>query len=227
MRYSKTIICLANSRKMSGRCIAGKEVKDQHFGDWIRPVSARKTEEISEDERRYKNGESPSVLDIIQIPMIEHRPGLYQLENHLIDADLPWQRIRRASWREAIESVDLVEGDLWINGDHSKNGENDRIQGNLAYQMNNSLVLIKPNNVSIHFTEYRGKRRVRGKFDLNGRFYNLRLTDPEIERHYLKLKDGEYPIVGSLLCISLGEIFDGYAYKMIASVLTESGAQQR
>ena len=32
------IVCLANSRKISGRCIAGK-IMDS--GKWIRPVSSR------------------------------------------------------------------------------------------------------------------------------------------------------------------------------------------
>ncbi len=48
----KRIVCLANSRKYSGRCIAGKELlADGRPGRWIRPVSARENEEVSEHER--------------------------------------------------------------------------------------------------------------------------------------------------------------------------------
>lgn len=60
MNFVKRIVCLANSRKQSGRCIAGKEVLENGYGHWIRPVSARPSAEVSEEERRYDISIHPS-----------------------------------------------------------------------------------------------------------------------------------------------------------------------
>ncbi|MDN5507344.1 MAG: hypothetical protein L0H10_26535, partial [Comamonas sp.] len=77
MSYSKVIVCLANSRKPSGRCIAGKEYflneKNEFFiGGWIRPVSQRESREISENERIYNNGITAQNLDVIKIKFTEN-----------------------------------------------------------------------------------------------------------------------------------------------------------
>ncbi len=85
MSYIKRIVCLADSRKMSGRCIAGLEINnDDSVGGWIRPVSIRPSEEISLLDRRFKDGSQPSLLDILEIPMLNPQPHACQTENHLI-----------------------------------------------------------------------------------------------------------------------------------------------
>ena len=101
MGYTKTIVCLANSRKPpSGRCVAGREVASVGFGAWIRPISERPTLEISEEERRYQDGTDPKVLDIIAIEMKRALPEHHQQENHLIDDGYYWVKRGVVSWRD-------------------------------------------------------------------------------------------------------------------------------
>jgi hypothetical protein len=225
-KYTKTIICLANSRKITGRCVAGKEVGGGGAGAWVRPVSARPTGELSEEDRRYENGQDPKLLDIVRIPMVEPKPHGFQMENHLIDDGYYWVKQRQATWEELQGALDKVPGALWDNSSSSYNGLHDRVEEAAANQLGNSLRLIEVKDlkivVAVEGAEFgNGKRKVRGHFTLNGAQYRLSVTDPVVERQYLAGKDGEYKVGDVILCISLGEPYGGYAYKLIAGVFVK------
>src|SRR5215218_7811213 len=108
--YEKRIICLASSRKISGRCVAGKEVTNDGIGDWIRPVSNRPNGEVSWEERRYEDGSDPALLDVIRITMRAPVPHPHQPENHLLHEDCYWIRLRLAAQHEVLASIDKVHG---------------------------------------------------------------------------------------------------------------------
>jgi len=46
------------------------------------------------------------------------------------------------------------------------------------------------------------------------------VTDPVVERQYLARRNGSYPVPTALLCTSLGEVYEGHAYKLVATVIT-------
>ncbi len=71
MSYTKTIFCLAASRKHGGYCFAGKDIET---GEWIRPVSNRPKEEISVVECTTPDGTQAKLLDILEIPLIRETP---------------------------------------------------------------------------------------------------------------------------------------------------------
>jgi hypothetical protein len=219
----KRIICLANSRKLSGRCIAGRELVDGRPGGWIRPISAREHEEVSEHEREYQNGEDPQVLDVIDVPVLEARPGTFQSENWLLDPGYYWTRVSRLDASHLADFVDN-DGPLWLNVSSTLAGLNDRIPVDQANELTNSLTLVHPPTVQISVSSPGAafgnpKRRVQARFKLGRDDYWLRVTDPIYERQYLAKDDGEYALAASYLTVSLGEAYEGYVYKLVAAII--------
>lgn len=220
----KRIVCLANSRKLSGRCIAGKELPTNGPpGRWIRPVSSRESEEVSEYERQYRDGSDPRVLDILDVPVLRANPKGFQRENWLLDPERYWERVSRVASDDLERFTDPV-APLWINDISSYNGRNDRIQVEIANGLDNSLRLVRVNRLELvvsqpglDFGNYR--RRVQGRFQYNGADYWLRVTDPIYERQYLQKSNGDYQVGDAFLTISLGEPYQGYAYKLIAAII--------
>jgi Dual OB-containing domain len=220
----KQIVCLANSRKLSGRCVAGKEWPNDGSGSWIRPVSSRPSEEVSEYERQYQDGTDPRVLDVIDVPLIEHRPHTYQSENWLLDAEQYWVRRGRATLAEVADAVDAPP-ELWSNDSSSYNGRLDRVSLEQANALSGSLYLLGVSDLTVHVFApgaYFGnpKRRVQGRFSHRGLEYHLWITDPRVTAAYLVQSDGTYEIGESFITVSLGEPYeDGYCYKLIAAII--------
>lgn len=223
MSITKRIVCLANSRKMQGRCVAGRELNAGVVGAWIRPVSDRPAEEVSEYERQYQDGSDPRVLDIIQVPLIEARPKDYQQENWLLDPQLYWVKRGALGW-EDLSSLQDRSGPLWINGNSSYNGLNDRIPLAQAIELRSSLKLIHIRSLELKVFapgEAFGntKRRVQARFTFDAVDYWLWVTDPIVERQYLAEPDGEYPVGEAYLTVSIGEPYQDYCYKLVATVI--------
>ena len=224
MTESKRIVCLANSRKLAGRCIAGREWSEARgAGGWTRPVSAREGREVSEYERQYEDGSDPRVLDVVNIPLLEARPEDWQTENWLLDPEYYWEKAGTYSWFDLSRLVDPV-APLWIDGHSTWNGMNDKIPLELARSLSSSLQLIHVEGLQLEVFspgEAFGnpKRRVQGRFSHAGTDYALWVTDPGYERRYLAKLDGAYGIGECYLTVSLGEPHEGACYKLIAAII--------
>ena len=226
----ETIVCLANSRKISGRCVAGKCTDD---GSWFRPISSRPGHEISELDRRYSDGKTAQLLDVIEIPCEEERPHGHQTENVLIDDRFYWEKKGRASWDDILDLVDPV-ADLWENGFSAYYNHNNRVPEILIDEDGGSLRLIELDEMVL----YAGPKApefgdmkpiVRASFDFQGQHYKLDVTDPDYERACLEKGPGEYRLHSVVACISLSEPHtnqngDTFAYKLVASIITEERA---
>ena len=223
MPHVKRILCLANSRKLSGRCLAGREFDGLEAGQWIRPVSDREHEEVSEYERQYEDGSDPRVLDVVDVPLREPRPSGYQVENWLLDPEYYWQKAGRLPQTELSKFSEPYRT-LWIDGHSTRTGRNDKIPLDLLPGVKSSLCLIHVDSLTLAVfapSEAFGnpKRRVQGRFAHAGSDYAFWVTDPTFERKYLAQPDGTYEIGECYLTVSLGEPYRGACYKLIAAVV--------
>lgn len=221
MKYTKTIVCFANSRKTAGRCIAGKEWHNGKPGEWVRPVSNRPTHEVSEKERRYESGHEPQPLDIIKVPCECHHPLTHQYENHVIDPGYYWANQGRLAWQDIQDWLDNPNT-LWGLEEGSYAGLSNRVC--IGQEEGTSLYLVAVERLRLlvgrKAPEYPdSKRAVRGEFVYHGAAYRMDVTDPVIERNYLTKADGQYDILRPVLCVSLGDPYQGYFYKLVAAVL--------
>jgi len=222
----KRLVCLANSRKLHGRCIAGRELLQGKLGPWVRPVSDREHEEVSEYERQYEDGSDPRVLDIIDVPLIGAKGNRRQPENWLLDPNRYWSKTGEFEY-ENLHRLTDPQGELWVNGHNTSNGLNDFVPADEADRIGGSLRLIFVDGLRLRV--YRPglvfgnlKRRVQAIFSFGGFGYRLWVTDPLIETRYLDRADGVHALGSSYLTISLGEPLEDRCYKLVAAIIGDS-----
>ena len=226
----RRIVCLANSRKPDGRCVAGKLYAQGKYGAWLRPISIREGEELSEQERQISKGIEPALLDVLEFAISKHKPSDHQPENYTINSQHRFKKVGQVPADELIKVVDRPTN-LWIMGYQSKTfGKNDLVPPNRISEVSNSLYLINPHTFAIQVVQGTYSLQVRGQFSYLGAEYNLRITDPIVEEKFIPKGAGQYKLDNVLLTISLAEkLFtvasnpssSGY-YKLIAGVIDVS-----
>ncbi|MFZ2448749.1 MAG: DNA helicase RecQ [Syntrophobacteraceae bacterium] len=224
---TRKIVCLANSRKFSGRCIAGKEVLPEGIGGWIRPVGESATGELSLGDFLPLAGREPKLLDVMALEVGEEdRTHPYQPENHFaaggcwsFDDALPRSRLP--------ELLDEVEH-LWINGYHSRNGINDRMPAELVLrEVSSSLLFVRVSGLCIIVgKDARGLKKTWAEFSRRGVKYRLPVTDPVIEAECMARDFGRYCTDGPdpHITVSISEPFEGFCYKLAAAVMMPEDA---
>jgi hypothetical protein len=223
MAYVKRIVCLANSYKApGGRCVAGKEVIENGFGGWIRPVSDRATAELSVAEYSYENGESPKLLDIIEVPLLKPDPRQHQTENHVIDATRRWANRGKLPWH-AMERLRDRPASLWVNSGRTNSGHFDCASRAEGAALHDSLLLIKPDhvNVEVGLNHWTLKRTYRTSFNYSGTHHKLSLTDPVAIDAFSEKEEGVYPLIDVYLSVSLTLPYeqDDRCHKLVAAVI--------
>jgi hypothetical protein len=214
-------VCLANSKKYSGRCVAGiellprvgkgKRYQLRHVGErpaWIRPISGDEFGQIDEGLVANLN-----LLDIVEIEVIQDFPEGYQSENVLFDPN-SIQVLEIAPVHPDLldKLVNPLELQVFGNSDNAIPVED-------ISRLDYSLTLIKPDQWRCYHKLYKEKSQTRIEFTHNGDNYDFPVTDLTFLE---EIKSDPYLIeeVDTLyLTISLGLEFRGSHYKLIAGVI--------
>jgi hypothetical protein len=229
---TKRIVILANSLKLGGRCVAGREVlpegKKYRLGPWIRPVSDHGEGELFDFERQYADRRLLNVMDFADVNLTEPRNNLWQPENWGIASPSVW--IDVTSRYERPETLEEQPAHLW----YETGNRSDRISHVqlVASAPEQSLYIIRPENFRLRlYTDSwdgRLKRRWRCLFGYRSLEYDMALTDPELSLRYAaQMPDhGKAPVEirlpsgdDLLVCVSLAGEFRGHHYKLVATVL--------
>lgn len=222
------IICLANSRKHSGRCVAGVRTNGK---GWMRPVSVAPEGVLQERHYTLDDTSEAQIFDVIRIPCDKPRPQPHHPEDWLIRPET-WELSTR---RLSEEHIALLKASL-APGPELLGDLEDRIvypatEGGEIVA--GSLALVQPEN--LHFVvkaRKTGEKQVRVMFELAGAPYNLAITDVEWEPRLRSQEIGTYtladfgvpPSETPLLTISLSEPLlseiaaENRCYKLVAAL---------
>lgn len=225
MGFVTRIVCLANSRKRDGHCVAGIEVEaNGMLGRWIRPVGPRESESLCPDERRYPNGTEPRLLDIIEMELLEQLPIGHQTENYRPHPGRPWKKVGELTPTQVVAAAQKFPGSLWFDGGSGAHGFNDMVPANRMKGFRHSLLLLIPDRIRMEVTEEGPMKKIKVRADLlfGYKHYLLPVTDPIAERKFERLGIGKFPCEPLPLCISLGKPYPGPGgpcYKLVASLV--------
>ena len=218
----KLFVCLANSRKYSGRCIAGIELcyrsdgrlhiveNAQHQPQWIRPISQSDFGELASHwVRHIKLG------DLVELEVTEGGclQNSYQSENVYFEKDslkvveklqLTYERLEKLAIRLPTPLFGCRNRAIPI----------ERTSG--LYE---SLTFVKVQKPCLRWRDEIGQRpQERLNFIYNDSEYDLALTDIEFVEKYMADNDVLQKANETYLTVSLSMPYDRKLYKLAAGV---------
>jgi hypothetical protein len=212
-----TFICLANSYKEGGRCIAGVEChngtplwNDNDKPRWVRPVSADTPHGEIDARLTYKM----KLLDVVEIDVSDPVPQGYQVENVLFNPN----HIKT----KGVFPLQDLDGLCDQYQPHLFGNTSKAVTEEESEQLSESLTLIKVADFQIVVKTNSlnpDKPHVRLHFGFNKTRYDLPVTDPVFMRELHFDKDFLKNAPQLYLCLSLGILHDGLHYKLIAGII--------
>jgi len=183
----RTIVCLANSYKHGGRCVAGVCLEDHK---WVRLRSADGDGSLSPQDYMLANGQGElRLLDVFEAELHYAMPSNCHPEDWV--AMPGWRLVGRPcplkSWSRVTEHVEK-SGTLL-------GGYSDRVWASvfLKRPASASLALVSPTETWWWVREERGKVKHRALFRRNNVTYDLAVTDPRWLEQMKLLPAGIHP----------------------------------
>ena len=218
----KYFICLANSYKRGGRCIAGVEVVSDGDGKWklvrnddgnpcwIRPIAQTTYGEIP----NYV-AEDIQMLSVVRLSNVVPCPQGVHTEN------VYYSRIEQFEYdisqlpSSTDQFIDRKHQSIFHNRGRAVSAE-------MLRSINYSLMLIHPDKAGAYRDENREKSKNRMKFTYYGVEYDFPITDSAFLDEFKRDPERYADIPNVYLTISLGLDFEGWHHKLVAGVIIPS-----
>lgn len=208
-------VCLANSHKERGRCLAGIELDNNNepviingLAKWLRPVC------------NTPHGEVPNyianrfaLLEILQLDGTGNKPQGYQTENIAFNE----KTIQAVGNFDAAALENLCNDVNMIFGNAGKTVSKEETK-NLSY----SLLLLKINTFEVAsktYSENADKIKHRLVFSYNKIDYDLPITDPVFVYHFQNNQEFFKQHNAAFICVSLGIEWQAQHYKLAAGIV--------
>lgn len=217
-------ICLANSYKRGGRCIAGVEIdidSSNHWNvkrnadgslKWIRPI-AQTTEygEIPEGEAyRFPLLSVVRLNDVVPCPQMAHSEDVYYKQMYTLGR-VPSHPIVLSKLTDDIHPL------LFYTTDYSISIE--------TYELGDySLMMVHPERLSFHLDPSKNRAKYFMTFKYNGVVYDFTVTDPYFYQYIEQHPDAIEHLSDVYVTLSLGLEYEGRHHKLIAAIIIPSEA---
>ena len=216
------LICLANSYKRGGRCIAGVEILiDEHkqwnvvrnsngTPHWIRPIDSS-----------TEFGEIPEYIAVTihmlsVVRLIDVTPCICQAHSE----DVSFSRMEVVGnitpSKAALEELtDSFHYDIFFNSERT-------ISIDTYARGDYSLMLIHPEKIELRPDPTKTKAKYRMIISYKNASYDLPVTDPEYLHHVENSSFTPIPSHEVYLCLSVGMEYEGQHHKLVAGVIIPS-----
>lgn len=222
----KYIICLANSYKRGGRCVAGIEIvfdanrelkpvcDDDGRPRWIRPIAKTTYGEIP----NYV-AEDIKLLSVVKLYNVVPCPNKPHTEN------VYCSKLEQCKY-ELPHDVSLINHLFDSTHQAIFHNRGRAVSAEMSMGINYSLMLIHAKDACAYIDENREKSKNRMSFTYRGADYDFPITDPNFLDKFKKAPEHYANISDVYLTLSLGLEFEGWHHKLVAGVIIPTAPSQ-